>query len=356
METGEPPMKNLLALILMILALTSCQKTKEDIPPQNTFEGLMGCALPQWKHVQTKEDFENLAFFKAVYENNISLLDQPAAEKIPKVVHFIWLGPKPFPRESIENVRTWMGHHPDWTFKFWTDRERPLPHPDMVLCPLKDFSFRKLEPHFYSTDNYGERSDLLRYEILYNEGGVYVDHDVKCMKNFDALNNTYDFYCGLEVPYPTALSSSLLPTNNLVGSKPHHLLLDHMMTWLEERWDQIEKDYPGKDRDAVISRVSHRTFLVLGDTFKKYCNQNGNTDIALPTYYFNSPKESQAIYAQHTYKGTWFENKSPFEKSTGKRLMKLSKKTNKLLLAVGILAGLNILGFGALTTLIIKRR
>ncbi|GAG35968.1 unnamed protein product, partial [marine sediment metagenome] len=158
--------------------------------------------------------------------------------------------------------------------------------------------------HYYqASDNYGEQSDLLRFEILRAEGGIYVDHDVACVKSFEGLNAAYDLYCGMELPYPTSLSSCVLPTNNLLGVKAGHPILEKGMDWLEERWEQIEKDYPGRDRDATINRVAHRTFLVLGETFKKYSNLEGNRDIALPTLYFNSPKKEWALFSQHQYHG-----------------------------------------------------
>ncbi|NGX39151.1 MAG: Subversion of eukaryotic traffic protein A [Chlamydiae bacterium] len=347
-------MKHLIFVVLCSLLVGGCQKKEAPSSEKMDFVSLMGSDLPHWKHVQTKEDFENLAFFKGVYDRNIPLLGKGEGEKIPKVVHFIWLGPKSFPRESVVNVRSWMAHHPDWTFKFWTDRKRPLPHPDMQECMVRDFSFEKLGDFYAKSDNYGEQSDLLRIEILFKEGGVYVDHDVECMQGFGALHGAYDFYCGMDCPYPTSLSSSVLPTNNLVGAKKGHPLLEKMMFWLDERWEQIERDYPGRDRDSVINRVSHRTFFALGEAFKTFGNKEGNIDIALPTCYFNSPKIERALFAQHKYKGTWFENESNFERKARKRLMMLSKKANKLLLAVGVLAGLNLLGFVGIASLYVR--
>lgn len=342
--------------LLLTLVVCGCSPKKVEVKPK-TFETLMGSQLPAWKHVQTEEDFQNLAFFKKVFEKNIEVLQvENKEEKIPKVLHFIWLGPKAFPRESIENVRTWIAKNPDWTVKFWTDRERPLPHPKMEKHFVQEFPFLKLKSLFHRSDNYAEQSDLLRLEILYKEGGVYADHDVKCLQSFDPLNKSYDLFCGLEVPYPTTLSSSISPTNNLLGSKPNHPMLLKCMDWLIKNWDWIEESYPGRDRDAVINRISHRTFFVLGEMFKKNNNADGNIDIAFPSYYFNAPNEKDALYAQHQYRGTWFENETAFEKMARKRLMMLSKKTNKLLLALGVLAFLNLIGFSYVTYLIIRRK
>jgi hypothetical protein len=342
--------------LLLLLIASGCRTEKAQLPRSMDFESLMGKELAAWKHVRTEEDMHNLSFFKGVYEKNIASLKEEAQQgcKIPKVIHFIWVGPKPFPRESVENVRSWMASHPDWKVKFWTDRERPLPHPKMELAWIQELPFYKLEPYYRSSDNFGEMSDLLRLEILYNEGGIYVDHDVTCLKSFEPLNRCYDLFCGMEVPYPTCLSSSVLPTNNIVGARAGHIILKKSMDWLAENWEGIERAYPGRDRDSTINRVAHRTFFVLGEMFKHFHNQEGNVDIALPSYYFNAPKIEQALYAQHHYKGTWFENESSFEKMARKRLMMLSKKTNKLLLGLGVLAGLNLIGFALLALFLRK--
>ncbi len=344
------------SLFIFLLLATSCAKKETQKKDTSDFETLMGNQLPAWKLIQTQEDFDNLAFFKDVFESNKPYLVTDSKKlKIPKTLHFIWIGPKSFPRESIQNVRSWIAKNPDFEVKFWTDRDRPLPHPAMKKMFIKDFKFTKLYDCYYKSDNYGEKSDILRYEILYQEGGIYVDHDVKCVASFDKLNIAYDLYCGLEVPFETALSSSVMPTNNIVGARASHPVLKYALDWLEEKWEKIERDYPGKDKDAVINRVSHRTFLVLGESIKALGNREGNHDMVFPAYYFNAPKDVDAIMARHTYAGTWFENESKFEKMARERLMMLSKKTNKILLFFGIMSALNIAGFAALLILFLKK-
>ena len=341
-------LKKWVYLLALLPLLAGCSK-KKDTKEKNDFETLMGREEPAWQYVQTREDFENLNFFKMVYEKNIPFLGMKSSMfRVPKVAHFIWIGSKPFPRDSVENIRTWIAKHPDWTFKFWTDRDRPLPHKQMQMARVQDLQFIKLHDCYKKSDNYGEKSDILRYEILYQEGGLYIDHDVKCMQSFEPLNKGFDFFCGMELPYKTSLSSSVLPTNNIIGSRPGHPILKRCMDWLADNWDRIENEYPGKERDSVINRVSHRTFLVLGESFKNLANQDGNRDIALPTYYFNAKDDKRAIFSRHLYQGTWFENESEFEKLVRERLVKITKKTNKILVFFGVFSLLNIVGFALL--------
>lgn len=342
-------MKKLLALLVCFLLSLGCTKKEDKKKSSADFEVLMGKELPEWQFVQTPEDFENLRLFKNLYEKNITLLQTKSYMiHIPKIVHFIWVGPRPFPRESVENVRSWIARHPDWTFKFWTDRDRPLPHPKMQKAMVQDLKFLTLYDCYKKSENVAEKSDLLRCEILYQEGGIYVDHDVKCFKSFEPFHMTYDFFCGMEMPYKTSLSTCVLPTNNIVASRPGHPILKRCMEWVCENWDRIENEYPGKDRDSLINRVAHRTFLGFGESVKLLANREGNRDIAFPTYYFNSPNDSLAIYSRHLYSGTWFENETVFEKLVRERLMKISKKTNKILLFFGLMTVVNIMGFALL--------
>ncbi len=330
-------------------------KTKEPAKhAAQDFDTLMGKGLPAWDYIQTPEDFENLTFFKNIYEKNNTLTERTTS-RIPKTLHFIWLGPNPFPRESVENVRSWMGKHPGWTFKFWSDRTRPTPCPGMQLHLLQDFSFLALKECYNKSDNYGEKSDVLRYEILYQEGGVYADHDVKCMKTFDPFNESYDFYCGMDMPYKSSLPSCVFPTNNLIGIAPKHPILKTCIHSLKREWDALDMQYPGSARDEVLNRVLHRTFFLFGQAIKTSHNQDGRRDIVFPAFYFDAPKETDALFAYHYYSGKWFEEESKFEKMVRERLMTITKKSNKLFLILGAMTTLNLCGFVALFFLFKKR-
>ncbi|MFS8564219.1 MAG: hypothetical protein LVR00_07930 [Rhabdochlamydiaceae bacterium] len=320
--------------LLSVIFFFGC--SKQEVKKQSTdFEELMGKNLPAWSYVKTKEDRENLQFFKSLYDKNFPLMASPSENvHIPKVLHVIWIGPKPFPPESVKNIHSWMTHNPHWKVKFWTDRKRTLPHENMQECRVQDFHFLQLARCYKYSENYGEKSDLLRYEILYQEGGVYIDHDVECMQSFDLFNNTYDFYVGMQMPDTTFLSSSVVPTNNLIGARAGHPIMKRCLDVIEKNWDRIEQEYPGNDRNSMISRVAHRTFIVLGDSYTASRGQGANRDIVFPAFYFNAPKGTPAIFSRHQFKGTWFESETLFEQSVRKRLVRITKKTNKQLLSL----------------------
>ena len=116
------------------------------------------------------------------------------------------------------------------------------------------------------------------------------------------------------------------------------------MDMLLEKWDKIAEDYPGIDNDAVLNRTLHRTFWTFGEAVKQGVNAEEGRNIVFPAYFFDAPRDELAIYARHLYAGLWHDSESVFEKTVRQRLMYLSKKTNKILLCVGTLSGLNLLG------------
>lgn len=126
---------------------------------------------------------------------------------IPKLIHFIWLG-SPLPECSAILIETWRKFHPTWTIKVWTDSDIP------------EFQLQN-KIAFDKARNYGEKSDIFRYEILYRYGGVYFDTDFECLKPFDDLHKSSEFYTG--TIGGTAEYHCLL--NGLIGSRPGHPIL-----------------------------------------------------------------------------------------------------------------------------------
>lgn len=348
---------SVLAILLLTLAYGCGKKKGYQKPTSDDFETLTGKDLPTWQYVQTKEDFDYLNLFKGMYETQKAYLKASSESiRVPKVIHVIWIGPRQFPRESVENVRTWMAKHPGWTIKFWTDRERPLPVPGMVFQDIADLNMLKLRDCFAKSDNWAEKSDLLRLEILYQEGGIYIDHDVKCFKTFDPMNAAYDFFCGIDMPFRSSLPSCVYTTNNLIGAKPGHPIIFRSMELVAQQWDSLQAAYPGTDRDSTLNRVLHRTFWLFGEAVKQMHSLNGNRDIVFPAYFFDAPHDDLAMWSRHQYAGTWHETESPFEKMVRQRLMYLSKKSNKMLLFVGVMSTLNLLGFITLFAMLRKNR
>src|SRR5450759_397044 len=90
---------------------------------------------------------------------------------IPQVIHQIWLGGEP-PAPLSTWLDGWQKYHPQWEYQLWTDDNRP-----------------KLtnEQAFLRAPTPAMKADLLRYELLRDHGGVYIDADFECHHTIDDL-------------------------------------------------------------------------------------------------------------------------------------------------------------------------
>lgn len=338
--------KYLFAFVLSFASLFSAS--------QDDFDLLMGKNTKHWAHVAKAVDVEALTRYKQLYERQIELKDRKSLAKIPKVVHFIWLGPRSFPGESVENVRTWMAKNPDWKFKFWTDRLRDAPCNGMETILIKKYPFPVLGRCYDSSENWGEKSDVLRFEILYTLGGVYVDHDANCLQPFDGMHGAYDFYCGLEAPHPLVAGHSITAGNGVIGSRPGHPVVKEVIDLIDQRWDELALKYPGKDGFSRTQIVMERTYLPLTLALRKKLDLPGNSDIVLPAAYFFAKPGIKPLYSQHFFANSWAKDgkDSGFEKKTQKSLVKLDQKLQKALIIVGAFLSFNFLliSFGLIFT------
>jgi mannosyltransferase OCH1-like enzyme len=94
---------------------------------------------------------------------------------IPKVIHQIWINEEsPELPEKWARLRdTWVELHPDWEYRLWN-----LDNLDFEVSHVQLIE---------QAPNYAQISDVLRYQVLYHHGGVYVDTDFECLRPFDEL-------------------------------------------------------------------------------------------------------------------------------------------------------------------------
>ncbi len=319
-------MKKFLLLLLLI--------------PWSLFAGSFDDHLGDLKHIRTAEDRKLMGFYSALF-NMAEKRTGPAGE-IPSTLHFIWLGPSSFPAKSVAYVKNWIDLHPGWKVKFWTDLGKAAPDDRMEVHPFNRFPLQELEECYYKSDNFGERSKILRYAVLLEEGGVYVDHDVQCLKTIAPLRKNYDFFCGMELLGRTIMSSSLNPSPHLLASTAQHPILKAAKKWLMVQWDSLESQYPGTEPSAIHNRVMHRGFKSLAVGIKEAHNRSGRRDAIFPPDYFSLSNRNNAIYTTHRHQGTWYKNKLSRESKELRLLKDVKREFSWTLLFGFFLAAVNV--------------
>lgn len=93
---------------------------------------------------------------------------------IPKIFHQIWLWTNKMPSDFYSYQQSWLNYNPEWKLVFWTDDK---------ISSLKFFS----ETHFSLLSNLSEKSDYLRFCIVLEYGGVYIDTDFECLRGISNL-------------------------------------------------------------------------------------------------------------------------------------------------------------------------
>lgn len=144
-------------------------------------------ALPTLCYVEN--DYSDIDLKKRVvnftrlnFQNKSQGFKQKLPTGIPKIIHQIWLGNKYKP--PIEWMQTWKEKHPDWEYKLWTDE-------DVKNLPMKCRRAFDLQPK-----DYVYQSDVLRYEILFRYGGIFIDADSTCLKKIpDTMMMGEGFAC-----------------------------------------------------------------------------------------------------------------------------------------------------------------
>lgn len=149
---------------------------------------------------------------KELFERNF-VHNEDHKPKLPKKIHQIWLG-SPLPAKYIEYADTWKRFNPEWEYKLWTDRD------------VHDVDIPRIEV-FNSIKNMGQKSDFLRYHILNEFGGLYIDTDFECLKSFDSLSYA-EFLVG--VGYPAAPELYI----GLIGSVPGHPIISNVVAAMDK--------------------------------------------------------------------------------------------------------------------------
>jgi len=110
---------------------------------------------------------------------------------IPKVIHYCWVGGKPFPEKMKACIASWKRVMPDAEIREWNESNY-------------DFHQNAYMDEAYRARKWGFVPDYARLDIIYRYGGIYLDTDVEMLKSLDPLLAAKGF-CGFESKENVAL-------------------------------------------------------------------------------------------------------------------------------------------------------
>jgi inositol phosphorylceramide mannosyltransferase catalytic subunit len=192
---------------------------------------------------------------------------------IPRVFHQIWVGPNPFPEELVGYQETWLRHNPGWELRLWTEENLPegLRRPEI---------YERLRVP-------AERADMLRLEVVWMFGGVYMDADFECLRPIEPLIEDADFFAGYRKPGRV--------NNALFGAVAGHPLLARAIRELRPR-----ETYGPVDKEGTGPRFLNR--LV---------NESPEVTIFAPGFFYpRTPEARRSAYAYHHRARSWHPTES----------------------------------------------
>lgn len=118
---------------------------------------------------------------------------------IPKIIHYCWFGGKPLPKMARKCLASWKKYCPDYEIKEWNETNYDLTRSTYVREAAE-------------VGKWAFVSDYVRFDVLNEYGGIYLDTDVEFLKSPDDFLH-YPLFCGWEKKTADA-------PQNVLGSMP----------------------------------------------------------------------------------------------------------------------------------------
>lgn len=221
---------------------------------------------------------------------------------IPKIIHYVWVGGNPKPKNIQRCMNTWQKHLQDYQIIEWNEDNF-------------DIHENKYVEQAYKAKKWAFVSDYIRAKAVYEMGGIYLDTDVLVLDNLESFLNDRAF---------VGFENSANPFTAVFGAEQHHPLLKDMLAYYDDR----NFSFDHNDQLAGVNTVS------VSDILKtKYKAQPNNREQVLSEgihvypdgILCNPSPRSKTI---HVFTGTWMEGAKPLKRKLVTAL-KVRIKTQK---------------------------
>ena len=171
-----------------------------------------------------------------------------------KIIHQLWIGEYIIPEKDYNYTKNIKTDNPTFEYNFWNNYNLPI-------LPNK---IEQLKQLYSKNKKWVELADMLRYYLVYEYGGLYVDCDYESIKPFEGLG--LDRYEGF-VPL-VFTDGDITICNSMFGFKKGHPLIEYVcdkmynnctLMWLGPNFfgEQIKK-FLGLDKYAKDEIVKEK--------------------------------------------------------------------------------------------------
>lgn len=213
---------------------------------------------------------------------------------IPKTIHYCWFGREEKTKLVRKCIRSWKKYCPDYTIIEWNEDNY-----DITTAPL-------FVRQAYEEKKWAFVSDYVRYYVVFENGGIYLDTDVQMINNIDFLLANNVFF-GIQC-------FDLQPNSGLgFGAVKGHGFIKELMSVYEE------STFILPDRKCDLIPCNERDYIAFCGHGFKLCNKEQILDNGVriyPSDFFcpwinGSPflKKTRNTVLIHWYAGSWIDDK-----------------------------------------------
>lgn len=171
--------------------------------------GLLGGRSGDQQHVQVVQNILGTPPTLPVAQGAVSLTSSAVHQRTqfpPKIWQTWKVDPLRFEERDLEKARSWTEKNPDWRYEVLTDGN-DIRYVEYHYGP-EGFNRPDIVAFYRDVTATIIKADLLRYLIMYAEGGVYADIDVEAMKPMSKFiperydQRDIDMVIGVEIDEP----------------------------------------------------------------------------------------------------------------------------------------------------------
>lgn len=214
--------------------------------------------------------------------------------KIPKIIHYCWVGGNPKPQSVLYCIESWKKYCPDYQIIEWNENNY-------------DFTKNEYMHQAYEAKKWGFVPDYARLDIVYEHGGIYLDTDVEMVRPFDELLENESFF-GFE---DTGEGTYFVACGLGFGAAKHN----HLIRKLRDYYDNVS--FLNPDGSLNLTPAPRHNTPVFAQYGVQMNNQLQNIDgnIFYPAEYF-CPKIFKTgkmtctnnTYSIHHFSASWMDD------------------------------------------------
>jgi hypothetical protein len=184
---------------------------------------------------------------------------------IPRTIHYCWFGEEAKNDTIIDCIKSWQKTCPDFEIKEWNE----------LNFPVEKYPFASA---MYNQKNWSLVSDFARLQILYDEGGIYLDTDMRLVQSLLPLTSSD---CALAKVTPETLGASILASDKhhpfISDCKKQYETTSHENISIEKVLNDTYTSYLHKD---TLNIYPPKTFYPFDkDHIREYKGQNLGPDV-----------------------------------------------------------------------------